>query len=325
MVHARTVRRGRPRGSPRRPSARIDAAPTSPDVGSWTRLLLSGVAMPESCQMAGTLYLGTSGFSDDQWKHGVFYPEGLKNREMLSYYASRFPSVEDELHVPALPDPEVARDLEGGDPRGLPVHAQGQPTDHALEAAGRRGPGRPGLPGARAAVGRSPRDRPLPVPTHAHVRPCPHRVLRRLPATHAEIGHGVPPPLVGAGARPVARAGRGLVRSRDRRARPGPRRPVVGAVRVPPAAKDRVRRRGAPRLGGNWNRPSLEAGRDIYYYFKHEDEGLSTKIELELGERPRDVVEQADAVGRAHLDHGEEVRRRVVDRRPSPAGRSGSG
>ena len=44
--------------------------------------------------MSGTLYLGTSGFAYDGWKHGVFYPEGLKNREMLSYYASRFPSVE---------------------------------------------------------------------------------------------------------------------------------------------------------------------------------------------------------------------------------------
>lgn len=44
--------------------------------------------------MAGALYLGTSGFSYDEWKHGVFYPEGLKNREMLSFYASRFPSVE---------------------------------------------------------------------------------------------------------------------------------------------------------------------------------------------------------------------------------------
>ncbi|MGZ8599093.1 MAG: DUF72 domain-containing protein [Actinomycetota bacterium] len=50
--------------------------------------------MGESSQMTGTFYLGTSGFSYDQWKHGVFYPEGLKNREMLSYYASRFPSVE---------------------------------------------------------------------------------------------------------------------------------------------------------------------------------------------------------------------------------------
>ena len=44
--------------------------------------------------MAGTLYLGTSGFSYDEWKHGVFYPEGLKNREMLPYYASLFRSVE---------------------------------------------------------------------------------------------------------------------------------------------------------------------------------------------------------------------------------------
>ncbi len=44
--------------------------------------------------MSGTLYLGTSGFAYDEWKHGVFYPEGLKNAEMLSYYASRFSSVE---------------------------------------------------------------------------------------------------------------------------------------------------------------------------------------------------------------------------------------
>jgi uncharacterized protein YecE (DUF72 family) len=44
--------------------------------------------------MAGTLYLGTSGFAYDGWKHDVFYPEGLKNREMLAYYASRFSSVE---------------------------------------------------------------------------------------------------------------------------------------------------------------------------------------------------------------------------------------
>jgi len=42
----------------------------------------------------GTLYLGTSGYSYDEWKHGVFYPEGLKNREMLSYYASWLNSVE---------------------------------------------------------------------------------------------------------------------------------------------------------------------------------------------------------------------------------------
>ena len=43
--------------------------------------------------MSGTLYLGTSGFAYKEWK-GPFYPETLKDREMLSFYASRFPSVE---------------------------------------------------------------------------------------------------------------------------------------------------------------------------------------------------------------------------------------
>ena len=44
--------------------------------------------------MSGNFYLGTSGFAYDEWKHGVFYPEGLKNREMLSYYSSQLSSVE---------------------------------------------------------------------------------------------------------------------------------------------------------------------------------------------------------------------------------------
>jgi uncharacterized protein YecE (DUF72 family) len=44
--------------------------------------------------VTGSFYLGTSGFSYDEWKHGVFYPEGLKNREMLAYYSSQLTSVE---------------------------------------------------------------------------------------------------------------------------------------------------------------------------------------------------------------------------------------
>jgi uncharacterized protein YecE (DUF72 family) len=43
--------------------------------------------------VAGTLYLGTSGFAYDEWK-GPFYPPGLKSRDMLAFYASRFRSVE---------------------------------------------------------------------------------------------------------------------------------------------------------------------------------------------------------------------------------------
>lgn len=38
-------------------------------------------------------YLGTSGFSYPEWK-GSFYPDKLKNADMLSHYAGRLPSVE---------------------------------------------------------------------------------------------------------------------------------------------------------------------------------------------------------------------------------------
>jgi predicted transcriptional regulator len=43
-------------------------------------------------------------------------------------------------------------------------------------------------------------------------------------------------------------------------------------------------------------RPSLEEGRDVYCYFKHEDEGLSTK----MADRLRAMLSpsaDADAVG----------------------------
>ena len=40
-----------------------------------------------------TFYVGTSGFSYKQWKE-VFYPEGLKDSDMLSYYASHLGAVE---------------------------------------------------------------------------------------------------------------------------------------------------------------------------------------------------------------------------------------
>jgi uncharacterized protein YecE (DUF72 family) len=43
--------------------------------------------------VAGTLYLGTSGFAYPEWK-GSFYPEDLKDADFLPHYATRFPSVE---------------------------------------------------------------------------------------------------------------------------------------------------------------------------------------------------------------------------------------
>jgi uncharacterized protein YecE (DUF72 family) len=44
--------------------------------------------------MDGRLFLGTSGFAYDEWAHGVFYPEGLKQKERLAYYSSQLSSVE---------------------------------------------------------------------------------------------------------------------------------------------------------------------------------------------------------------------------------------
>jgi uncharacterized protein YecE (DUF72 family) len=44
--------------------------------------------------VTGTLHLGTSGFAYDEWGHDVFYPEGLKQKERLAYYSSQLSSVE---------------------------------------------------------------------------------------------------------------------------------------------------------------------------------------------------------------------------------------
>ncbi len=43
--------------------------------------------------MSGTLFIGTSGFAYKEWK-GAFYPEDLKDADMLRHYGTVFPSVE---------------------------------------------------------------------------------------------------------------------------------------------------------------------------------------------------------------------------------------
>jgi uncharacterized protein YecE (DUF72 family) len=43
--------------------------------------------------VGGTLYLGTSGFGYAEWK-GPFYPEKLKQKDMLPFYAEHFRTVE---------------------------------------------------------------------------------------------------------------------------------------------------------------------------------------------------------------------------------------
>jgi uncharacterized protein YecE (DUF72 family) len=38
-------------------------------------------------------YVGTSGYAFKEWK-GPFYPDKLPDKDMLTFYASRFPAVE---------------------------------------------------------------------------------------------------------------------------------------------------------------------------------------------------------------------------------------
>ena len=52
------------------------------------------------------LRVGTSGYDYDAWKK-KFYPDKLKKRERLSYYASQFPTVEINYTFTKVPDEEV--------------------------------------------------------------------------------------------------------------------------------------------------------------------------------------------------------------------------
>lgn len=58
------------------------------------------------------IWLGTSGFSYKEWK-GLFYPQDLPDKQLLSYYATRFRSVEIDstfYRVPAVKTLETWRD-----------------------------------------------------------------------------------------------------------------------------------------------------------------------------------------------------------------------
>ena len=58
--------------------------------------------------MSGRIFLGTSGFAYPEWK-GSFYPEDLRDREMLGYYASRFSSVEINYTFRRMPSERAIR------------------------------------------------------------------------------------------------------------------------------------------------------------------------------------------------------------------------
>lgn len=74
--------------------------------------------MADETPGAGTLYLGTSGFSYDEWK-GVFYPPEVKQKERLAFYASKFPSVEINYSFRRLPSEKTLTDWKAQVPEGF--------------------------------------------------------------------------------------------------------------------------------------------------------------------------------------------------------------
>jgi len=55
------------------------------------------------------LYVGTSGFSYKEWK-GSFYPQDLREKQMLEFYGQRFRSVEINNTFYRMPKPELLQD-----------------------------------------------------------------------------------------------------------------------------------------------------------------------------------------------------------------------
>jgi uncharacterized protein YecE (DUF72 family) len=55
----------------------------------------------------GKIWIGTSGYVYRHWRKGVFYPVGLRARDELVFYASRFPTVELNNSFYRLPTTEM--------------------------------------------------------------------------------------------------------------------------------------------------------------------------------------------------------------------------
>ncbi len=55
------------------------------------------------------LYIGTSGYSYKHWTGGVFYPQGLKSRDFLQFYAQHFRTVELNVSFYRLPKLEYLK------------------------------------------------------------------------------------------------------------------------------------------------------------------------------------------------------------------------
>jgi uncharacterized protein YecE (DUF72 family) len=227
--------------------------------------------------MDGTLYLGTSGFAYDAWKHGVFYPEGLKNREMLSYYASRFPSVEINYTFRRFPTEKSVETWKAETPETFRFTLKAnQRITHWKRLADTDEDVRDFLDRGRVLGDR----------LGTVLYQCPPTLHYDRGLIEAFVGYLPPTPRAAMEFRHPS-----WVAARDLLLEQGVAWCVAETDENDPGPDDLswepfgfLRLRKTEYTGDELSawvsriRPSLEAGRDVYCYFKHEDEGLSTKM-----------------------------------------------
>lgn len=69
--------------------------------------------------MAGTAYIGTSGWTYKHWADGIFYPPDVPSRAWLEFYAERFPTVELNASFYRLPQEKTFAGWKRRTPRGF--------------------------------------------------------------------------------------------------------------------------------------------------------------------------------------------------------------
>jgi uncharacterized protein YecE (DUF72 family) len=233
--------------------------------------------------VSGTLYLGTSGYSYDEWKHGVFYPEGLKNREMLSFYSTRLNSVEINYTFRRLPSEKTIQSWSSQTPDSFRFTLKGsQRITHFRRLAA----------ADEDVAAFLERVRPLGERLGAVLFQCPPNLEYDRALIESFAGYLPPSPRVAMEFRhPSWSQARDLlleqgvawcVAETDDNV-PGPDAyswEPFGFLRLRKAEyTDEELSAWAQRIG-----TSLAHGRDVYCYFKHEDEGASPKMAKRLEE-----------------------------------------
>jgi len=87
------------------------------------------------------VWIGTSGYSFRGWSgDGLFYPEGIQPKQMLSYYAAHFPTVEINYTYYGMPTARTSADMAERTPDHFPFFVKAHKTlthERDLSTAGR--------------------------------------------------------------------------------------------------------------------------------------------------------------------------------------------